>query len=36
MCVDNFVKCLKEDEDYKIDIQFKIIGLIEVGIEKVE
>ena len=31
---DNFVKRLKEDEDYKIDIQSKTIGLTEAGIEK--
>lgn len=33
---DNFVKRLKEDEDYKIDIQSKTIGLTEQGIEKAE
>ena len=33
--VDNFVKRLKE-EDYKIDIQSKTIGLTEKGIEKAE
>ena len=33
---DNFVKRLKEDEDYKIDIQSKTIGLTEAGIEKAE
>ncbi|MGK0552443.1 preprotein translocase subunit SecA [Enterococcus faecalis] len=33
---DNFVKRLKEDEDYKIDIQSKTIGLTETGIEKAE
>lgn len=31
---DNFVKRLKEDEDFKIDIQSKTIGLTEQGIEK--
>ena len=34
--VDNFVKRLKEEEDYKIDIQSKTIGLTEKGIEKAE
>ncbi|MDT2784582.1 preprotein translocase subunit SecA [Enterococcus asini] len=33
---DNFVKRLKEEEDYKIDIQSKTIGLTEAGIEKAE
>jgi preprotein translocase subunit SecA len=33
---DNFVKRLKEEEDYKIDIQSKTIGLTETGIEKAE
>ncbi|KAF1305491.1 preprotein translocase subunit SecA [Enterococcus saccharolyticus] len=33
---DNFIKRLKEDEDYKIDIQSKTIGLTESGIEKAE
>ncbi|GCF93417.1 protein translocase subunit SecA [Enterococcus florum] len=33
---DNFIKRLKEDEDYKIDIQSKTIGLTEQGIEKAE
>lgn len=33
---DNFVKRLKEDEDFKIDIQSKTIGLTEQGIEKAE
>ncbi|GGI64413.1 preprotein translocase subunit SecA [Enterococcus alcedinis] len=33
---DNFVKRLKEDEDYKIDIQSKTITLTEAGIEKAE
>ncbi|MFV0559322.1 MAG: preprotein translocase subunit SecA [Enterococcus sp.] len=33
---DNFVKRLKEEEDYKIDVQSKTIGLTEVGIEKAE
>jgi preprotein translocase subunit SecA len=33
---DNFVKRLKEEEDYKIDIQSKTISLTEVGIEKAE
>jgi len=32
----NFVKRLKEDEDFKIDIQSKTIGLTEQGIEKAE
>jgi preprotein translocase subunit SecA len=34
--VDNFVKRLNEEEDYKIDIQSKTIGLTEKGIEKAE
>lgn len=34
--VDNFVKRLTEEEDYKIDIQSKTIGLTERGIEKAE
>ncbi|OTN77284.1 protein translocase subunit SecA [Enterococcus sp. 8G7_MSG3316] len=34
--VDNFVKRLVEEEDYKIDIQSKTIGLTEKGIEKAE
>jgi preprotein translocase subunit SecA len=34
--VDSFVKRLKEEEDYKIDIQSKTIGLTENGIEKAE
>ena len=33
---DNFVKRLKEYEDFKIDIQSKTIGLTEQGIEKAE
>lgn len=33
---DNFVKRLKNEEDYKIDIQSKTIGLTESGIEKAE
>ncbi|OJG99917.1 protein translocase subunit secA [Enterococcus termitis] len=33
---DNFVKRLKEEEDYKIDVQSKTIGLTEAGIEKAE
>ncbi len=33
---DNFVKRLKEEEDYKIDVQTKTIGLTEVGISKAE
>ena len=33
---DNFVKRLKEEEDYKIDIQSKTISLTEAGIEKAE
>ena len=33
---DNFVKRLKDEEDYKIDIQSKTIGLTEAGIEKAE
>lgn len=33
---DSFVKRLKEEEDYKIDIQSKTIGLTEQGIEKAE
>ncbi len=33
---DNFIKRLKEEEDYKIDIQSKTIGLTEAGIEKAE
>ena len=33
---DNFVKRLKEDEDFKIDIQSKTIGLTDQGIEKAE
>ncbi|MGX7350997.1 protein translocase subunit secA [Enterococcus canis] len=33
---DNFVKRLKEEDDYKIDIQSKTIGLTEAGIEKAE
>ncbi|MGM0215160.1 preprotein translocase subunit SecA [Enterococcus sp. AZ109] len=33
---DNFIKRLQEDEDYKIDIQSKTIGLTEQGIEKAE
>lgn len=33
---DNFVKRLKEGEDFKIDIQSKTIGLTEQGIEKAE
>jgi len=33
---DNFVKRLKEEEDFKIDIQSKTIGLTEQGIEKAE
>ena len=32
--VDNFVKRLKEEEDYKIDIQSKTIGLTEKGSRK--
>lgn len=31
---DNFVKRLKEEEDYKIDVQSKTISLTEAGIEK--
>lgn len=33
---DNFVKRLREDDDYKIDVQSKTIGLTEQGIEKAE
>ncbi len=33
---DNFVKPLKEEEDYKIDVQSKTISLTEAGIEKAE
>ncbi|MDN6579061.1 MAG: preprotein translocase subunit SecA [Tetragenococcus koreensis] len=33
---DSFVKRLKEDEDYKIDVQSKTISLTESGIEKAE
>lgn len=33
---DNFVKRLKNEEDYVIDIQSKTIGLTEAGIEKAE
>lgn len=33
---DNFIKRLKEEEDYKIDVQSKTIGLTEAGIEKAE
>ncbi|EGP5399697.1 MAG: preprotein translocase subunit SecA [Enterococcus faecium] len=33
---DNFVKRLKEEEDYKIDVQSKTISLTEAGIEKAE
>lgn len=33
---DNFVKRLKKEEDYKIDVQSKTIGLTESGIEKAE
>ncbi|WP_407857375.1 preprotein translocase subunit SecA [Enterococcus hailinensis] len=33
---DNFVKRLKEEDDFKIDIQSKTIGLTEQGIEKAE
>lgn len=33
---DNFVKRLKEEEDYKIDVQSKTIGFTESGIEKAE
>lgn len=33
---DNFVKKLKEDDDYKIDLQSKTIGFTELGIEKAE
>ncbi len=33
---DNFVKRLKNEEDYKIDVQSKTIGLTEAGIEKAE
>lgn len=33
---DNFVRRLKDEEDYKIDIQSKTIGLTEAGIEKAE
>jgi preprotein translocase subunit SecA len=33
---DNFVKPLKEEEDYKIDLQSKTIGFTEQGIEKAE
>ncbi len=33
---DNFVKRLKEEEDYKIDVQSKTISLTETGIEKAE
>ncbi|MDR0921193.1 MAG: preprotein translocase subunit SecA [Lactobacillales bacterium] len=33
---DNFVKSLNDEEDYKIDIQSKTIGLTEAGIEKAE
>ncbi|MBO0460692.1 preprotein translocase subunit SecA [Enterococcus sp. DIV1298c] len=33
---DNFVKRLKEEEDYKIDVQSKTISLTESGIEKAE
>jgi preprotein translocase subunit SecA len=33
---DNFIKRLKEEEDYKIDVQSKTISLTETGIEKAE
>lgn len=33
---DNFVKKLKEEEDFKIDLQSKTIGFTEQGIEKAE
>lgn len=33
---DNFVKRLKNEEDYTIDVQSKTIGLTEAGIEKAE
>jgi preprotein translocase subunit SecA len=33
---DNFIKRLKEEEDYKIDVQSKTISLTETGIEKDE
>ncbi|WP_071131135.1 preprotein translocase subunit SecA [Enterococcus timonensis] len=33
---DNFIKRLKEDEDYKIDVQSKTITLTEEGIDKAE
>lgn len=33
---DNFIKRLREDDDYKIDVQSKTIGLTEQGIEKAE
>ncbi|MFD2729539.1 preprotein translocase subunit SecA [Enterococcus camelliae] len=33
---DNFVKKLKEEDDYKIDLQSKTIGFTELGIEKAE
>nr|WP_265455229.1 preprotein translocase subunit SecA [Enterococcus sp. HY326] len=33
---DNFIKRLKEEEDYKIDLQSKTISLTEQGIEKAE
>lgn len=33
---DSFVKRLKEEEDYKIDVQSKTISLTETGIEKAE
>lgn len=33
---DNFVKRLKEEDDYKIDLQSKTIGFTEQGIEKAE
>ncbi|MGO3732283.1 MAG: preprotein translocase subunit SecA [Vagococcus sp.] len=33
---DNFMKVLKEDEDYKIDVQSKTISLTEEGISKAE
>ncbi|MCF1602078.1 MAG: preprotein translocase subunit SecA [Tetragenococcus halophilus] len=33
---DNFVKRLKEEDDYKIDVQSKTISLTEEGIEKAE
>ncbi|MDH6364736.1 preprotein translocase subunit SecA [Enterococcus sp. PF1-24] len=34
--VDNFVKRLKDEEDYNIDLQSKTIALTEAGIEKAE